>query len=68
MRLHGTDALAFFLRPKKLVAEMFGFEREILLIVHPYTTPQVRILHIASQIRRPPDNSVKSFSALVEHA
>jgi hypothetical protein len=50
MRLHGTDIIAFFLRPKKHLAAMFGFERELLLIFHPYTTLQSRILHIASQI------------------
>ena len=43
MRLYGTDVLAFFLRPKKLVAEMFGFERELLLIVHPYGSGRGRL-------------------------
>ncbi|WP_194456317.1 AAA family ATPase [Bradyrhizobium sp. CCBAU 53421] len=50
IRLHGTDVVAFFLHPKRHVAEMFGFEREILLIFHPYSTLQARILHIATQI------------------
>jgi hypothetical protein len=29
---------------------MFGFEKEILLVFHPYSTLQARILHVASQI------------------
>ena len=66
-RLHGTEIVAFFLRPKRNIAEMFGFERELLLIFHPYTTLQPRILHIASQIYpkpRPKAESNLSFSFL----
>lgn len=50
MRLHGMDIIAFFIRPKRFISEMFGFEKEILLIFHPYSTLQARILHIAGQI------------------
>jgi hypothetical protein len=50
MRLHGVEIIAFFIRPKRFVSEMFGFEKELLLIFHPYSTLHARILHIANQI------------------
>jgi hypothetical protein len=65
MRLHGTDIIAFFLRPKRVIVKMFGLEREILLIFHQYTTLQPRILHIASQIlaEAPAQGRVEPFRA-----
>jgi hypothetical protein len=37
-RLHGMDIIAFFIRPKRFVSEMFGFEKEILLIFPAHAT------------------------------
>ncbi len=49
-RHFGSEVTAAFLRPERHISEMFGVEREILLIAAPYTKLEPRIFQTAAAI------------------
>lgn len=53
----GSEVTAAFLRPERHTSEMFGVDREILLVVAPYTRLEPRIFQTAAAILSDPPAS-----------
>jgi hypothetical protein len=49
-RRFGSNISAFFLKPEQIFSEMFGIEREVLLLISEYETVEPRIMQAASAI------------------